>query len=178
MVDLPTNVAPFPREADLPFEEVYRRHAAHIYRFCVSQLRQPAAAEDATADVFVAALRAYEHARPSEGTRFWLLRIARNVLVDYHRREIRRQRLLQLVGRARQQTEEVHGTVALREEVRRVAAATAALRERDRLFIGLRVAMQMSYQEIGDFLDISEDAAKMGTHRALKALRARLGERS
>lgn len=177
-MDILTNAVGSPGDVELPFEEIYRRHAAQIYRFCLLQLRNAAAAEDAAADVFVSALRAYDRAPRGEGTRFWLLRIARNAVISHHRREARRQRLLQLARGGRRLAEDVDDIFAVREEVRRVSAVVAHMRERDRLFIGLRVAAQMSYDEIGEFVGISEDAAKMGTHRALKALRERLGHGS
>ena len=47
-----------------PFDEVYRDHADAVYRFCVSQLRDQATAEDVTGDVFAAAFAAYERVRP------------------------------------------------------------------------------------------------------------------
>jgi RNA polymerase sigma-70 factor (ECF subfamily) len=50
------------------------------------------------------------------------------------------------------------------------------LRRRERELIGLRVAADLSYRDIGAILGISEDAAKVATHRALTRLRAHLEE--
>ena len=50
-----------------PFEEVYREHADAVYRFCVSQLRDQATAEDVTGDVFAAAFHGKRPVRSRRG---------------------------------------------------------------------------------------------------------------
>lgn len=41
------------------FEDVYRTHAARVYRYCLSQVSSTHDAEDLAADVFASACRAY-----------------------------------------------------------------------------------------------------------------------
>src|SRR5919202_675423 len=78
------------RPGALTFDEVYREHAARVYRFCLSQLRNPTEAEDVAAEVFVSALAAYDRTRPSaEDVQPWLLRIARNEIIDRERKRKR-----------------------------------------------------------------------------------------
>lgn len=159
-----------------PFEEVYERYAPDVYRFCLVQLRNPDAAEDATADVFTAALAAYWRVRPKkDGVKFWLLRIARNTVVSHWRSDARRGRLGRVLGARSSPALDVHEAVAIRADLRTVVLALSHLRPRDRTLIGLRAA-QLTTAEVADFLNISENAAKVATHRALKALRAQLEE--
>jgi RNA polymerase sigma-70 factor (ECF subfamily) len=162
----------------VPFEEVYRSHAASVHRFCVSQVYERAAAEDLTHETFVRAFVAYERVGPDlDAARAWLVAIARNVCADHHRRHSRWRRLLaRLTDRPPPAGPDVEAVAERQVDLARVTAALASFRERERQLIGLRVAADLSYREIGEVLRISEAAAKVGTHRALTKLRARLEE--
>lgn len=161
-------------DAPLPFDEVYRRHVADVYRFCLALTRSSDAAEDATADVFTAAYSAYTRVRPdTEGVKFWLLRIARNTVVSRWRRASRQARTERAVAAGLAAGGDVYEAAEIRADLRAVIAALRRLRTRDRVLIGLRAA-QLSHAEVGEFLGISEGAARVATHRALRALRAHL----
>lgn len=160
--------------AALPFDEVYRRLADPVYRFCLSQLGDVAAAEDVAAETFAAAFAAYDRTRPGEdGLRPWLFRIARNATVDHHRRAGGRLRLL---GRLRSTAPDgdVEASAELRDELRAAVGAVARLGRRDRQLVGLRVAAGLSYAEIAAIAGMSEAAARTATHRALARVRAAL----
>ncbi len=160
-----------------PFDEVYRDHADAVYRFCVSQLRDPDTAEDVTGDVFAAAFGAYGRVKPdSAGVRTWLFRIARNAVIDQYRREGRRRSLVARIGRDREFPDSVEINVEQRFDLRSICAAMDTLRERDRQLVGLRVAGGLSYAELAKVVGMREGAAKMATHRALERVRARLRE--
>lgn len=162
-----------------PFEQVYRQHAASVHRFCLSQMRERAAAEDMTHDIFVRALLAYERVRPDpDSVRTWLLSIARNRTVDEHRRRGRARRLLARLGVVAGRESDVEAVAGDRSELQHVNDAMASLGRRDRQLVGLRVAAGLSYREVGAVLGISESVAKVATYRALTRLRIRLeGER-
>ena len=59
-----------------------------------------------------------------------------------------------------------------RADIIRVTAALAALRDRDRQLIGLRIAADLSYREIAAVMDSSEQVVKVATFRAGTAPRA------
>ena len=157
------------------FEAIYRMHGTVIQRFCLSQLRDPHLAEDATSDVFAIAIASHDRTRPQEEEiLYWLLGIARKVVAGQRRGLLRR---LRLRDRARDQlpmVADIHDQVETRAELRRVTEAMSQMGERDRTLIGLRCAAQLSYAEVAEVLDISEGTARVATHRALRSLRARL----
>ena len=64
------------------------------------------------------------------------------------------------------------------EELRRLETALGRLREAPAALIEMRYFDGMSFAEIGQVLGISEDAAKMRTHRVLGALRSSLGSKA
>jgi RNA polymerase sigma-70 factor, ECF subfamily len=158
-----------------PFEEVYERHAGSVHRFCVSQVADRAAAEDLTHETFVKAFQVYERVGPDlASARPWLLAIARNLCVDHHRRRGRWRRAFARLTSRPVPAADVEALAGERADIERVISALAELREKDRQLIGLRVAAELSYPEIGELLGRREAAVRLATHRALLRLRARL----
>jgi RNA polymerase sigma-70 factor, ECF subfamily len=170
-----------PEPATPAFEQVYRAHAAAVYRFCLSQVRNPADAEDVAAEVFVSALGAYTRAAPAaQDVLAWLLRIARNEIIDRARRHRRRSLLLaRFFGGASEEDPraDVESAAVVGDELRRVLQVIKRLSPRDQTLVGLRLASELSYAEIGAVLGLSEHAATVATRRALQRLRDRLGGR-
>ena len=160
------------------FDDVYRCHAARVYRYCLSQVSNRTDAEDIAADVFAAAFRAYPAADLTGASVLaWLLRIAHNTVIDHRRRHTRRSALLNRFFAAESEADtsvNVEGEVMFRDEVRRTLAAIAHLSERDRTVIGLRIAAGLPFTEVGAVLGISEHAATMASKRALARLRRHL----
>ena len=61
------------------FETVYQRLAGPVYRFCLTQVSGPSAAEDVAADAWAAAWTAFERTHPTaDGVDAWVFRIVRN----------------------------------------------------------------------------------------------------
>ncbi|WP_291408203.1 sigma-70 family RNA polymerase sigma factor [Actinophytocola sp.] len=176
-----TSGVPVPEETTPPcppFDEVYESHAARVFRYCLSQVSNRSDAEDLAADVFTAAYRAYAAADLTAATVLpWLLRIARNAVIDHRRRHTRRSALLSRffgVQSEADPTVNVEGEVVFRDEVTRALAAMRNLSDKDRTIIGLRIAAGLPYAEVGEVLGISEHAATMATRRALVKLRRHL----
>src|SRR4029078_3897364 len=76
------------------FEALYRKYVAQVYNFALYELRDPHAAEDLTAQVFLRALDGLSSFReqgeaPGSSFRVWLFQICRNTLSN-ERRRVRR----------------------------------------------------------------------------------------
>jgi len=173
MVLSPTEVNP-PLSAG-SFDALYREHAAHVHRFCLSQAGSTAAAEDLTHETFLRAMGVDSHRRPeATAQRAWLIRIARNLTSDQHRRRSRWLGVFERMRRAPEHVSSIEATVEQRDQLQHVHAQLGRMRPRERELIGLRVAADLSYREIGDLLGIAEATAKVATNRALNRLRSRL----
>jgi len=159
-----------------PFAQVYEAHAASVYRYCLAQLGDAHAAEDAAADAFGKAYAAWPSfpGDDADGVRRWIFRIARNAAVDQQRRRRRRALLLGRLHGNGNGAVDVETVAALRDELRAALAAVGGLGRRDRELIGLRCAAGLSYAEIAGLVGTSEDAARTATHRALLKVRAAL----
>ena len=162
------------RAAAPPFEELYREFLPRIYAYVRSQIRSAADAEDVTAQVFVKAFQAYDRFEMRGATpAAWLFRIARNASLDHHRASARRERLQRTVESQPAAEADPGDLAADRLSSARLLEEVAGLPERQQEALALR-HNGLSFLEVGELLDCSEDAAKMLYHRALKALRARV----
>jgi RNA polymerase sigma factor (sigma-70 family) len=157
----------------LSFEEVYQRYALDVYRFCLFQLKDPAAAEDVAADVFVSAFKAYAKAQPSEDeVRRWLIHIAKNATISVHRRATRLRRIMDWSRRtASTQTTDVESQAAANQQIQAVQQSVAKLSSKQRLLVSLRCAADLSYEDIGKITGMTPKAAAMATYRALEKIR-------
>ena len=158
----------------LSFDEVYRRHAPDVYRFCLFQLRDREAAKDVAADTFVSALASYNRVAPSEDTvLFWLIRIAKCDVIDHRRRAQRWANVMTTLRNQRHHpTGEVEALAGVNENLRRVLEAMGSLSKRDRLLIGLRCAADLPFEEIGKLTGMSTKTATTATRRAIQRLRS------
>ena len=84
-----------PTDADVAFEELYRRGRDDVYAYVAGLLRDRSAAEDVTALAFERAYRRRRSFNPKRGTRrAWLFGIARNAALDELRRRRRQATLV------------------------------------------------------------------------------------
>jgi RNA polymerase sigma-70 factor (ECF subfamily) len=152
------------------FEALYRSCRDDLYAYAATLLRDPAAAEDITAQAFERAYRrrrTFDRRRGEE--RAWLFGIARNAALDELRR---RRRLASLVAEpaASEEAEAVDDAdVALRRTA--VRAALAQLSARDREIVALKFHAGLSNADLARVLGISESAAGTRLHRVMEKLR-------
>ena len=155
----------------------YEAHGRAVYGYLRFHLSSADEAEDLTADVFLRAVRAEGRFDPTRASaRTWLLRIARNALLDHVRRERRRQQVP--LGAMRDLHSDVPSPeerVLWEEEVGRLLSAVAGLGARDREVIGLRYGSGFDTREVAEILGVAEAAARTRLWRALVRLREVLG---
>jgi RNA polymerase sigma-70 factor (ECF subfamily) len=157
------------------FEDLYREFLPRIYGFALAQLRNASEAEDLTAQVFIKAYQAYDRFEPTAATpAAWLFRIARNAILDLHRRSAVRDRAVQEVGRGLGEGPDPSVVAEDRVLFGDLLEAVRRLPPRQREVVALRHRSDLGFLEIGQLMDCSEDAAKMLYHRALKTLRGEL----
>jgi RNA polymerase sigma-70 factor (ECF subfamily) len=151
------------------FELLYRSSRDDVYAYVATLLKDPAAAEDITAQSFERAYRrrrTFDRQRGEE--RAWLFGIARNAALDELRR---RSRLATLVTEPADSEEVVvdAADVALRRTT--VRAALGELSARDRELVALKFHGGLSNAELARVLGVSESAAGTRLHRVMEKLR-------
>lgn len=155
-------------------ETLVHDHEARLFRFCLSVLDDPADAEDATQESFIAALRSLKTYRGESAFQTWLFSIALNACRSALRQRKRRATLTAAVsdpsishGTGRQNPER---EFMEQERAQVLWQAISELDEKHRLPIVLRYYDELSTQEIADVLGIS-----LGTvHSRLSIARTRL----
>ena len=159
------------------FAELYRRHAAAIYRYHHRCTRDPDAAHDLTAETFAQAWLTRARFRDEAGGSAapWLYGIARNVvLMSVRRRRIERAGLERLgmlddpaaLSGAEHQPED--------SWLGELETALDELTPTQREAVRLRFDADLAYDQMAVALETSPQAARVRVHRAITALRARL----
>jgi RNA polymerase sigma-70 factor, ECF subfamily len=152
------------------FEALYKRTFPRVYGYVASLLRDQAAAEDVTAQVFERAYRKRRSFRMSRGSsEAWIFGIARNAALDELRKRKRRAGLYVDLEDVSSPTPAEYAELALRRETVRAALMTLDPREQE--IVALKFAGELANAEIARVLRISESNAGTRLHRALEKLR-------
>ena len=144
-------------------------------------------AEDLLQETFLRVMRMIPEYRHGGKFEAWLFRIAANLARDHARRVRRRGHPLTLDGSGREDEPgspqladaaqlDPSGELLRTEAGQRLGEVLCELPEMDREIILLRHFSELSFREIAELLDIPLGTALARAHRALKRLRAALGE--
>ena len=126
------NVVTIATDAELRFNDLFQRHHADVYRYCVRRVDR-ADAEDTAAEVFAVAWRRFDQIPDTDMAKAWLLAVARRVVGNQYRGKARRGRLsARLSGLAPESRDAADVTIIRREEEDALRRALNALREGDR----------------------------------------------
>ena len=159
-------------EAQGEFSRVYEEHVWTVYGFLAYRTRNQATAEDLTQATFEHALRAWSRFDPRKGShRTWLLTIARNLMIDHHRRD-RSSRVAVDEGMLPPVAGPEERPMASHE----IAEALSQLGDRDREVIALRFGGDLTGPEIAEVLGLTLANVQQILSRSLRKLRAILDE--
>ena len=170
------------REAWL--ERAMEQYEESLLRMCFVYLGDAQLAEDAVQETFLKAYRSLSGFRGEASEKTWLLRIASNTCIDFLRKKKRRNtismtELDDLDQPIERQIADYSQDPALLAEKAQdheaVRAAMAALPAHDRLILSMRAIEDMSYQEIGDALELPPGTVKSRISRAREKIRRALG---
>jgi RNA polymerase sigma-70 factor, ECF subfamily len=157
------------------FAVLYDRHVAGVYRFAYTRLRNAAAAEDVTAEVFIKALKNISRYQ-GRGRPFacWLYRIAANAVADHFRHEPVSSELAD--GLADRDIQ-VEATAIRHLEVAYVWGLVERLPAQQRVAMTLRFGEDRSAREAAQIMGKSEAAVKLLIYRAVGRLRLEAARR-
>jgi RNA polymerase sigma-70 factor, ECF subfamily len=167
------------------YEIIMRRHNQLLYRVIRSILADDAETEDVMQDAYV---RAYEHLRQFAGRsqfRTWLTRIAVHEALARIRRSLRFSSPAAATSPDGDPMESFAASTrnpeqqAANSELRQLLEqAISQLPESYRSVFMLRDVEEMSIDEVADILDLSQGSVKVRLHRARRALRKLMFERT
>ncbi|HEY1465449.1 MAG TPA: sigma-70 family RNA polymerase sigma factor [Acidimicrobiales bacterium] len=148
-----------------PFEDVIATHGPTVLRVCRAMLGYHEA-EDAWAETFVAALRAYPDLDPDANVEAWLVTIAKHKAIDSHRATGRNPRPVQAVPEGVDQG----GTTI--EEVDELGTALQSLSSKQREAVVYHHLAGLPYAQVASILGGTEAAARRAAADGVKRLRA------
>ena len=161
------------------FEALVRAHEKTVYNIALRMLGNPQDAEDAAQDAFLKAYRSIDALQDSDRFSVWLYRIVSNVCLDQLRARKRRQELSVTVENDEGELEELElpderfspahllDRKLTREAVQR---GLNALNDEARNILLLREIRGLSYEEIGQALNLEPGTVKSRLFRSRKKL--------
>ncbi|MGV3724616.1 MAG: RNA polymerase sigma factor [Actinomycetota bacterium] len=152
---------------------LFDRHKARLFGFLYHLVGDRGLAEDLLGETFLRVYRCRERYRPGSGFTPWLFTIARNLAIGEMRRRSALKRIRERLLRQAALCPE--GWEPERQELQeRVRQALQTLPEEQRSALVLKEYLEMDYQEIGQVLRCSEQAARARAYRGRASLRKAL----
>ena len=147
-------------------ETLFVAHRGRVFRYLCRAVGQIETARDLTQDVFLRVTRSDPPSGSEDAQRGWLFSIARNIVIDHHRREGRRP--------IEASPDSVPARPASQDVATAVNQALTALPDLDRDVFLLREIAGLSYDEIAVACALSSDGVRSRIHRARLLLREQL----
>lgn len=174
------------------FDELLARSQDRVYQYLYFMLNNEDAANDAFQDTFVRAIMALREGRYKQNGQFlpWLLRVARNLVIDRFRgQRTRRTTPLEIEDAQGESTIDVLNTAAysepdvematvLNESADDVKMMINRLPEEQREVVIMRYYQELSFKEIADLTDVSINTALGRMRYALINLRRMAAHRN
>jgi RNA polymerase sigma-70 factor (ECF subfamily) len=162
------------RDGDLAeLGRLFERHHRPLYGLFVRTTRQRTASEDLVQQVFYRMLK-YRHTYRDDG-RFltWMYHLARKVAADHFRKSRNTPDSLDdtAIAAVPDQAPLARDRAVQNDDLAVMAQAFAQLQSDEREILTLQRFQHLGHEDIARLLDCSIGAAKVRTHRALKALR-------
>lgn len=165
-------------EADAAFDLLVERHERFVYAICFRYFGNPADAEDAAQDTFIAVMRRASSYRGTARFSTWLYRVAVNACNDIARRRARRPRADEADVDALADLAAPDDPLAARELSLELGAALAQLDPVTRDAIVLHDVQGLPYADVGARLDLPVGTVKSRIHRGHARLATLLHSRA
>lgn len=150
--------------------ELVSRHATALARFAASSGERNEI-EEIVQDTFVRAFGSIDSFRGDASLRTWLFTIARRLMLDRRRAEMRQRSMVPIETAEPSTSYNALDALLAAEAESQVRRAVDALSPMQREVFTLRVEQGLSYKEIAEILDTTEGAARVHYHNAVRAVK-------
>lgn len=152
-------------------DEIYRRHAKAVYAFLLAKTADSMLAEELTQETFYQAVKSIGSFRGESSVSTWLIGIANNVLRGYFRKQKKQAEeelpKTEIAARGGTATEDIvlrsMDTISLMQAMHR-------LPEPYREVLHLRLTADLSFKEIGQIMERTENWARVTYYRGKEKL--------
>lgn len=146
-------------------EQIYQKHAKTVYGFLLSKTGNPDAAEELTQETFYQALRSIESFRGDSSISTWLCAIAKNVCHDSLRKKKAKISLEETKSREETAADSAETTALCSLEHLHLLKLMHGLEEPAREVLYLRLMGNLSFRQIGEVFDRTENWARVTYYR-------------
>ncbi len=168
--DEPTIIQACQKGRPEEFGQLYDKYIKKIYDFVYYKTHHKETAEDLTSQSFMKALEKISSFDCDKGTfQAWLYQIARNTVIDYYRTKKSDLDIEDVWDLS--DDEDLERDFDTKQKLEKVEKYLKKLKAQQREIVIMRVWQGMSYQEIAEVLDKSEDSCKMMFSRTIRRLR-------
>jgi len=162
------------RPAKVAIASLYEEYYDRIVRYIFLRINDQSEAENLGGDVFLRALQSLDSYRGRRQQMVaWLFKIARDLVVDYHRKMSKRKTVslndVEIPDRV-----SIEEEVERKSEVERLSQALKQVTPAQREVIGLRFFAGLSSDEVGKMLGKSSGAVREMQRAAIQALRKQM----
>src|SRR5438105_4519869 len=151
------------------FEAVFKANARPVLGYALRRVTEPADAADVVAETFLVAWRRMDDLPAGNGARPWLLGVARRVLANQRRGQLRRSRLGEALARELSQALEFDESSAT-SQAQLVASALRRLDDGDRELLQLSVWEGLTPSQVATAISIPAVTVRSRLHRARRRL--------
>lgn len=175
MIDERELIAAAKRGSERAFEQLVRANEKKVYTLCLRMCGDPADAEEAAQEAFLAAWKGLPTFRGDSAFSTWLHRLAANACIDLLRRTRRTRAELSLDDELAAEPVDERASpqreLERREQREAVQRGLAALPDEHRTVLVLREVEQLSYAEIAEATGLELGTVKSRISRARAQLR-------
>ena len=152
-------------------DEIYRRHSKSVYAFLLAKTADSMLAEELTQETFYQAVKSIGSFKGESSVSTWLIGIANNVLRGYFRKQKKQAEeelpKTEIAARGGTATEDIvlrsMDTISLMQAMHR-------LPEPYREVLHLRLTADLSFKEIGQIMERTENWARVTYYRGKEKL--------
>ena len=156
------------------FDQIVRRHQKGVWYLVRRYVKRDADASDVTQQAFVRAFKGLASFRGAASVRSWIYRIAINCALSWLR-DHRREEPTEIAEDALTEANPAPANLIGGEDGARLRDAIKELPPKQKLVLELRVFDDLSFKEVAELAECTENTAKVNFHYAVKRLRELLG---
>lgn len=147
-------------------EKIYREYYDTVFKYLFCLTHDKELSEDLVQETFVRMIKNIDKFEGKSKLSSWLCEIAKNLWIDYLRKNKRKVELNENEELNIQSEQNIENEYIERENENKVFEKIKALDEISQKVMYLRVKGEMSFKEIGDILGKSENWARVTFYRA------------
>ncbi|MDR4948441.1 RNA polymerase sigma factor SigX [Neobacillus cucumis] len=161
---------------DSVFNDLYQKYHHDVFQFLFYMVRNKEQAEDLVQEVYIRVFKSYNRFEGKSSEKTWLFSIARNVAIDYFRKQRGwKERLLKKFDWSNNQVKDdyplAEEIMVQKEEIRWIYNCLEFCTIDQRSVIIFRFLQDLSIAETANVLGWTESKVKTTQHRSLKVLK-------